>query len=139
MSYLDHASAFGEPPRRIPHKSLRCPVCGRPPHLIGPHPDVMLPIAAKRFGLTVEEMTSHRRCEHLIRARAFYVWAMRSLGAPRSYPKIGRDLGGFDHATMIHLHNRAIFLRLTDVEFAAHCAAQAELFYIAREHIHGNG
>lgn len=138
MSYLDHPSAFGEPPRRIPHKQVRCPVCGRRPHLIGPHPDVMRAIAARQFGLTVQELTSHRRWIGLIRARSFYVWAMRSLGVPRPYEDIGDDLGGFHYSSMIGLHTKSIRLRLQDAQFAALCAAQAERFYIAREHTHGN-
>ena len=137
MSYLDPASAFGEPPRRIPHRDVRCPVCDRPPHLIGIDHEVMLGIAARQFGLTVAELTSHRRWIPLLRARSFYVWAMRTLGVPRSYPKIGRDLGGFDWSSMINLHQKAILLRLTDEQFAGACARLAERFYTAREHTHG--
>lgn len=138
MSYLDHASTFGESPRRPANHALHCKVCGRPPHLIGPHPTVMLYITAKTFDMSLAELTSHARWMRLVRARCFYVWAMRSLGAPRSYPKIGRDLGGFHHTSIMNLHLKAIRLRLEDEHFAALCDAQEQKFYQAREHTHGN-
>lgn len=139
MSYLEPASAFGEPPRRVPAAAMRCPVCDRPPHLIGIHRDVMLGIAARQYGLTVAEMKARRRWIGLIEPRSFYVWAMRSLGVPRSYGKIGDDLGGFHHASMINLHQKAILLRLTDPDFRNACARLAERFYTSREHTHGIG
>jgi hypothetical protein len=57
-----------------------------------------------------------------VRGRALVVWLLRTLPSrPMSYPEIGKVLGGMDHQSMIHLHRKAIYLRLRDRVFASAC------------------
>lgn len=111
-----------------------CATCGRMPHLKPINADVVINIAASQFGVTPEEMLSQLRRDQLVEARAFVVWVLRSLGKPVFYTQIGRELGGRDHCTVINLHLKAIWLRMTDLVFAARCASIMERFYATREH-----
>ncbi len=100
--------------------------------------EVIMPGAAYRFGISRAELIGTRRCPRFVHARAFVVWSLRSLGQPLSYPLIGQLLGGRDHTSAIHLHEKAIWLRLHDREFAAACAAIAAAFTCMEETTHGN-
>lgn len=139
MSYIA-LPFWHEPERQRPVKRSdnRCHVCGKPSHLIGLYPEVALAFAAKTFGVSTDDIISHRRKAEFVRARAFVVWALRSLGVARSYPKIGEALDQRDSSTIIHLHEKSIRLRLEDKEFAQACHRIVSLFYQARGHIHGN-
>lgn len=113
-----------------------CALCGKPGHLKPIDPQLALAIAQRHFAISRDELLGQRRQNHLVVARAFVVWALRSLGRPMSYPKIGALLGGRDHATIIHLHQKAIWLRMADNEFGAVCEGTESRFYEAREHSH---
>ena len=99
-------------------------------------PDVVLSIAQTEFGCSRAELLSRRRLNGLVNARAFAVWTLRSLGGPLSYPRIGRAIGGRDHATIINLHRKAIALRLTDPAFRGACERIRGRFNAMREHSH---
>lgn len=86
---------------------------------------VILPVAAHRFGVSMDDLVGPRRFPRLVQARAFVVWALRSLGRPVGYTPIGELLGGRDHTSAIYLHEKAIWLRLHEPEFAAACTAIA--------------
>lgn len=47
------------------------------------------------------DVMSPHRFHHLVGARGAFYWLARHL-TPRSYPEIGRFLGGRDHSTVIH-------------------------------------
>jgi|GEM_PF-2997554 len=111
-----------------------CQTCGKAAHLAPIAPDIVLALTARRFGITLDSLLSHRRAEQLVVARAFAVWALRSLGQATSYPAIGRALGGRDHTTIINLHQKAIWLRLSDTTFRRHSEELAARFYALREH-----
>lgn len=82
---------------------------------------------------------SRRRAERLVQARALATWILRTDPAGAiSYPKIGRALGGRDHAGIINLHRMAIRLRLEGGEFARTCAAINMDRNSSRETHHGN-
>jgi len=98
-------------------------------------PDLAIAIAAELFGMSRNDILCHRRHAPLVRARAFVVWSLRSLGKPVSYPQIGRMLGGRDHSTIINLHEKAIYLRLKDAEFARFCFCLTDRF----EHMRSQG
>lgn len=121
---------------QAPQADDRCHSCGKPSHLIGPYPELVLAFAANAFGVAQIDILSRRRNADFVRARAFVVWALRSLGVARSYPKIGMVLER-DHSSIIHLHQKAIRLRLEDKEFAQACHRIISLFYQARGHTHG--
>lgn len=110
-----------------------CPECHRPRPAPSIPADVAIAVAAHAFGLRVHDLRSHHRTPRLVQARALAVWAMRSLGQPRSYPKIGAALQR-DHSTIINLHAMAIRLRLSDEAFGLACEALAGRFYLNREH-----
>lgn len=139
MSFISQPF-WHEPERERPRarkSGLACPVCGRTVHLIGVDPSIAIGIAARIFGVPGEEIIAHRRQAELVRARSFVVWALRTLGVPLSYPKIGKLLDGRDSSSIIHLHEKAILLRLRDPQFAQACADLTERFYKAREHLNG--
>lgn len=96
-------------------------------------PDVALSVAQTEFGVSRAELLSPRRFSDLVVARAFAVWMLRSLGGPMSYPRIGRAIGGRDHATIINLHQKAIALRLTDPAFRGACERIHGRFHAMRE------
>ncbi|MBN9504948.1 MAG: hypothetical protein J0I69_02885 [Altererythrobacter sp.] len=100
--------------------------------------EAILPVAAERFGITVDDLIGQRRLPRYVRARAFVVWALRSLGRPLSYPLIAGLLGGRDHTSAIYLHEKAVWLRLHDAEFASACSRLAAAFAHMKEAQNGN-
>lgn len=98
-------------------------------------PDLVLMFAARQFGAPVEELLSRRHQAHLVKARAFMVWALRTLGRKRSYPEIGRLMGGRNHAGVIRLHRSAILFRLSDPHFDGACRRLAHRFLETTEAI----
>lgn len=68
--------------------------------------------------LSVLDIASSRRNVRLARARFAVVFLAKELTA-RSYPEIGRVLGGRDHTTIMHAYRRACDLMRTDGSFAA--------------------
>lgn len=87
------------------------------------------------FDRTRTEIIGKDDLPDLIAARALVVWLLRSVGPPASYPEIGRALGGRHHTTIIHLHQRAIALRLRDRLFGDAC--RAVIARIRKGHHHG--
>lgn len=107
------------------HKSCgeferRCPCCQRPIVRRGVSEDLAISLAVKLFGVTRDDLLSNRRHANLVDARAFVVWALRSLGRAKSYPVIGRALGR-DPSSAVHLHRKSIELRLSNDDFDAAC------------------
>lgn len=113
-----------------------CRTCGRSAHLRRIDRDVLFALIELRFGVSQVELLSARRSDPLVEARAFFAWALRSLGRPMSYQAIGQELGGRDHSTAINLHQKAVWLRLTDARFRALCTDLTDRFYDLREHDH---
>lgn len=111
---------------------------GALPHLRPIDPDTALSLAERRFGVTRADLLSERRQDRLVRARAFAVWALRNLGKPLSYPKIGRLLGSRDHSTAVNLYRKTIALRRGDETFAAACNHLTQRFRESRELPHAN-
>lgn len=68
--------------------------------------------------LSVLDLASSRRNVRLARARFAVVFLAKELTA-RSYPEIGRVLGGRDHTTIMHAYRRACELLPTDEPFRA--------------------
>lgn len=77
----------------------------------------------KAFGVGKSEFFSDRRHQYLARARFAAMWMARAK-TRRSFPEIGRAMGGRDHTTVISGVRRAEELFKTDVEFA-HCLQMA--------------
>ena len=73
------------------------------------------------FNLTSAEFVGTGRCKKLVEARrvASYI-ARRRLG--RSFPELGRAMGGRDHTTILHHFRRGDALILTDPKFQKDCA-----------------
>jgi len=64
-------------------------------------PRDVLHLVADEFGVTVDELVGRRRFARICRARHTAALLLREqLGL--SYPKIGQELGGRDHATAHH-------------------------------------
>lgn len=81
----------------------------------------VLLFALAEFGISPNDFFSSRRADELVKARALFVWALRTIGRPASYPELAGLLEKRDHSTAINLHQKAILLRLADPTFAAAC------------------
>lgn len=91
-------------------------------------------MAADALGLDAGELLLRRREQRLVRGRALIVWLLRTLPSrPMSYPNIGQVLGGLDHHSVIHLHQKAIYLRLRDHAFGNACKHFLNRFYLNEE------
>lgn len=100
------------------------PPCGACLNPLRPQPfpvDLAYMLVRQEFGISRDDLVSKRRYDQLVRARAFFVWLLRTLGQQYSYPQIGAMLGGRDHSTIINLHRKAIVLRLQVPAFNAAC------------------
>lgn len=98
----------------------RCLTCNRPIVRSCVSTGLVLAVADEVFGVTEDDLTSRFRHAELVEARAFVAWALRSLGRAKSYPQIGKLLGR-DASSAMHLHRRAIEMRLINNDFDAAC------------------
>ena len=101
----------------------KCPACGQRRFVRHGLLAEAMAFAEEAFGITRAELMEGRRLASHVEARAFVVWALRTLGKRHSYKAIARMLGGYDHTTMIYLHQKAIAQRLRGGDFARACAA----------------
>ena len=88
------------PPLAIVTKSLAG--AAPPPLLIRkPSVELILRVGCQHFGLTRSEVIADRRTQPLVRWRQimFYVAKVKT---ERSFPDIGRRMGGRDHTTVLH-------------------------------------
>ncbi|MCO1337713.1 chromosomal replication initiation protein DnaA [Kocuria polaris] len=78
---------------------------------------------AEYFGLTIEELNSKSRTRTLVTARQIAMYLLREL-TDLSLPKIGAELGGRDHTTVIHAdrkirdlmaERRSVFNQVTEL------------------------
>lgn len=88
--------------------------------------ELAITVALREFGVARNDLISPRRDARFIRARAFVVWSLRTLGEPHSYPELARLLGKDCHSVAINLHQRAILLRLRDARFDEACRTLAQ-------------
>jgi chromosomal replication initiator protein len=58
-------------------------------------------VVIERFGISLEELVSHRRTESIVYPRQVAIYLCREL-TDGSLPKIGRDFGGRDHTTVMY-------------------------------------
>jgi chromosomal replication initiator protein len=74
-------------------------------------------LVASFYRVSVHDIRSDRRTSELIRARhaAFY---LAKVITQRSYPEIGRRMGGRDHTTVLHGVRRVTRLIETDAAYA---------------------
>lgn len=103
----------------------RCLTCNRPILRNGVSIKLVIGVVDEVFGVTQEDLRSRCRHAELVEARAFVSWALRSLGRVRSYPAIGRLIGR-DASSAMHLHRRAIEMRLSNNDFDAVCRGFGE-------------
>ena len=76
--------------------------------------------AEKLWGIPQGSIKSATRLRHITQPRFAVIYAARRMTRPqRSYPEIGRVIGGRDHSTIISGERRAVELRKTDPEFAS--------------------
>lgn len=86
-------------------------------------PSTIIKQTAEYFGLTIDELNSKSRTRTLVTARQIAMYLLREL-TDMSLPKIGAELGGRDHTTVIHAdrkirelmaERRAIFNQVTEL------------------------
>lgn len=73
------------------------------------------------YGVSYADMVSPRRENKLVTARHVAIWLAKKITA-RSYPQIGRFIGGRDHATVIHACRKIEYRRTVDEALAADLA-----------------
>lgn len=82
---------------------------------------------AAAFGLTVEQLRSPCRLRKFTEPRFAAYWLLRkhptSGGRQRSFPEIGRLLGGKDHSSVMHGIARAVEIAEHDPDYAARLLA----------------
>lgn len=85
---------------------------------------------AAAFGLTVEQLRSPHRFRKFTEPRFAAYWLLRKHltvgGRQRSFPEIGRLLGGKDHSSVMHGIARAIDIAERDPVYAAKLRALDE-------------
>jgi chromosomal replication initiator protein len=64
-------------------------------------PTQVLEAVSKFYDVSIEDLKGPRRQKEIVRPRQMVMFLMRE-EASLSYPKIGRELGGRDHTTVIH-------------------------------------
>lgn len=82
---------------------------------------------ARRFGMRLADMTSHRLARVVARPRQVAMYLASEL-TPHSLPAIGKHFGGRDHTTVMHACRRIAMLVEIDRELACAVAdLRAEL------------
>ncbi|TFH98196.1 chromosomal replication initiation protein DnaA, partial [Micrococcus flavus] len=86
-------------------------------------PELIVHTTAEYFNLTMDELTSKSRTRTLVTARQIAMYLLREL-TEMSLPKIGQELGGRDHTTVMHAdrkirelmaERRTIFNQVTEL------------------------
>lgn len=72
----------------------------------------------RHFGMTLMDILSVRRMQHIARARQIAMWLSRHT-THLSLPQIGRAFGGRDHTTVLYACSRIDQLTQRDAGFAA--------------------
>jgi len=73
----------------------------------------IIKVTAARFNVKIPDMKSQKKNKELVFARQICMFLARELTAS-SYPDIGNKLGGRDHSTVIHAHNKIKRLKEED-------------------------
>ena len=79
---------------------------------------------SEQFNVQVIDIMGRSRTKQTVRARWAAMFICRQRGY--SFPHIGRDLGSFDHTTVVNGVRRAKELMLSDAEFAANVSRAQE-------------
>lgn len=75
-------------------------------------------VVAERFDVTVMDLKSARRAQRVALPRQVAMFVAKMV-TPRSYPEIGRSLGGRDHTTIMHGVRKIEGLRQIDKHLSA--------------------
>lgn len=76
----------------------------------------MITFVCFAIGVRPNELISERRCRQLAHGRFAIMWAAKLLTS-YSFPRIAKELGGFDHTSVMHGVKRAEELRATNPDF----------------------
>lgn len=71
------------------------------PRIANLNPDRIIEVISKHFGIQQADLLGARRQKELVRPRQILMYLLRH-ELNHSFPKIGRELGGKDHTTIIH-------------------------------------
>lgn len=76
-----------------------------PPDMPTPPVKLIVAIVARHFNVPQKDLLSHSCYQPHVKARHMAFYAVRKL-TRRSYPDIGRRMGGWDHTTVLHAFHR---------------------------------
>lgn len=99
----------------------------------------ILVFVAEERNVPLEVLMGRSRLGPYSEARALAAWGLRSSCYTLPYGTIGSLLGGRDHSTAIHLHQKAIALRCRKSRFALNCQRLLERFPHTPEVDHDHG
>lgn len=74
-------------------------------------------VVCEYFGITIEDMLANTRKRNIVQARQIAMFMCRNLIASCSLATIGQQIGGKDHATVLHACNTVSDLVATDKSF----------------------
>lgn len=79
-------------------------------------------VVAEHYGVTVLDLAANSRTARVVRPRQVFCYLARQITF-KSFPDIGRFIGGRDHTTALHAFNKIAVLLHTDAQLAADVAA----------------
>lgn len=83
-----------------------------------PAPEDVTRIVCEHYGVSPDELQSVVRTQVLVRPRQVWAYLAKET-TDLSFPQIGRYLGGRDHTTQVHAHNKIKSMMEGDAAFAA--------------------
>jgi hypothetical protein len=110
------------------------PIAEFPKSIMGyvPHVTFIVRSVARMFNVDPLAMQGRRRFKELILPRHTAMYIARE-ATPMSFPQIGRNIGGHDHTSVIHAHNKIARMVATDPVFAASVGKIIEEVRLSRE------
>ena len=78
----------------------------------------ILNAVAKYFQLTVQDLKGKKRVKQIVIPRQIAMYLAREM-TDNSLPKIGQEIGGKDHTTVIHAHEKIMASMTTDENLKA--------------------
>ena len=79
----------------------------------------ILDAVAKYFQVTVQDLKGKKRVKQIVIPRQIAMYLAREM-TDNSLPKIGQEIGGKDHTTVIHAHEKIMSAMTTNEDLKAH-------------------
>ncbi len=122
LPVMDNPPPFRSEPVKIRERIVCIPVyIDAAKQKSRPSIGLIMSIVADFYSIDLEELQSQRRQADSVFARQVIMYLSKDM-TPRSYPEIGRYLGGRDHTTVMHGFRKIERCVLADAKLAAEIA-----------------